>query len=78
MGERTYGSGPGRFPMPGGGHPRAERAVRHRRINLYLSRCFAAWTLHVQQGDRGQTSLVGGIRVSKGDLRVETYGTVDE
>ena len=29
-------------------------------------------------GDSGQTSLVGGVRVSKSDLRVETYGTVDE
>lgn len=29
-------------------------------------------------GDKGQTSLIGGIRVSKSDLRVETYGTLDE
>lgn len=29
-------------------------------------------------GDRGQTGLVGGTRVSKSSLRVETYGTVDE
>jgi len=29
-------------------------------------------------GDGGQTSLAGGRRVSKSDLRVETYGTVDE
>lgn len=29
-------------------------------------------------GDGGQTGLAGGIRVSKGSLRVETYGTVDE
>ena len=29
-------------------------------------------------GDAGKTSLAGGIRVSKSDLRVETYGTVDE
>jgi cob(I)alamin adenosyltransferase len=29
-------------------------------------------------GDGGQTGLVGGIRVSKASLRVETYGTVDE
>ena len=29
-------------------------------------------------GDTGQTSLAGGKRVSKGALRVETYGTVDE
>jgi cob(I)alamin adenosyltransferase len=29
-------------------------------------------------GDKGQTGLVGGSRVSKSSLRVETYGTVDE
>jgi cob(I)alamin adenosyltransferase len=29
-------------------------------------------------GDGGKTGLVGGIRVSKADLRVETYGSVDE
>jgi cob(I)alamin adenosyltransferase len=32
-------------------------------------------TMH---GDRGQTGLAGGIRVSKADLRVESYGSVDE
>ena len=29
-------------------------------------------------GDKGMTSLVGGKRVSKDDLRVEAYGTIDE
>ena len=29
-------------------------------------------------GDTGQTGLIGGTRVSKADLRVESYGTVDE
>jgi cob(I)alamin adenosyltransferase len=29
-------------------------------------------------GDRGTTGLAGGIRISKADLRVESYGTVDE
>jgi cob(I)alamin adenosyltransferase len=29
-------------------------------------------------GDGGQTGLVGGARISKADLRVESYGTVDE
>jgi cob(I)alamin adenosyltransferase len=32
-------------------------------------------TMH---GDGGQTALVGGMRISKADLRVEAYGTVDE
>jgi cob(I)alamin adenosyltransferase len=30
------------------------------------------------RGDGGQTGLVGGVRVSKADLRVEAYGSVDE
>lgn len=29
-------------------------------------------------GDTGQTGLVGGLRISKADLRVEAYGSVDE
>ena len=29
-------------------------------------------------GDGGQTGLAGGIRISKADLRVESYGSVDE
>lgn len=29
-------------------------------------------------GDSGQTGLAGGVRISKADLRVEAYGTVDE
>jgi len=31
-----------------------------------------------KRGDGGEASLVGGIRVSKSDLRVEAYGTMDE
>jgi cob(I)alamin adenosyltransferase len=30
------------------------------------------------RGDGGQTGLAGGIRVSKADLRVESYGSIDE
>lgn len=35
-------------------------------------------SIATKSGDRGQTGLVGGIRVSKADLRVESYGSVDE
>ena|ERR1051326_8874382 len=35
-------------------------------------------SIATKTGDRGETGLVGGVRVSKADLRVETYGTVDE
>jgi cob(I)alamin adenosyltransferase len=30
------------------------------------------------RGDGGETSLAGGVRVSKASSRVETYGTIDE
>jgi cob(I)alamin adenosyltransferase len=35
-------------------------------------------SIATQTGDTGQTSLVGGRRISKGDARVDAYGTVDE
>ncbi len=35
-------------------------------------------SISTKRGDDGQTSLIGGRRVSKGDLRVEAYGTIDE
>jgi cob(I)alamin adenosyltransferase len=34
--------------------------------------------IYTKTGDRGTTSLFGGKRVSKSDLRIDTYGTVDE
>ncbi len=34
--------------------------------------------IYTKTGDKGETSLFGGKRVSKASLRVEAYGTVDE
>lgn len=34
--------------------------------------------IYTKTGDSGQTSLLGGKRVSKAHLRIEAYGTVDE
>ncbi|MCH5306934.1 MAG: cob(I)yrinic acid a,c-diamide adenosyltransferase [Prevotella sp.] len=34
--------------------------------------------VYTRGGDKGQTSLVGGQRVSKASARLEAYGTVDE
>ena len=34
--------------------------------------------VYTKSGDKGFTSLIGGERVSKTDIRVEAYGTVDE
>ena len=34
--------------------------------------------IYTKTGDKGQTSLIGGTRVSKGYIRIHSYGTVDE
>jgi cob(I)alamin adenosyltransferase len=34
--------------------------------------------IYTKTGDTGQTSLIGGVRVPKYHLRIESYGTVDE
>lgn len=34
--------------------------------------------IYTKTGDKGQTSLIGGTRVPKYHLRIETYGTTDE
>jgi len=34
--------------------------------------------IYTRRGDKGETSLVGGQRVSKDSLRIECYGTIDE
>ncbi len=34
--------------------------------------------IYTKAGDKGKTSLIGGTRVLKSNLRVEAYGTIDE
>jgi len=34
--------------------------------------------IYTKTGDKGQTSLIGGTRVPKFHVRIESYGTVDE
>jgi cob(I)alamin adenosyltransferase len=35
-------------------------------------------SIATKRGDGGKTGLAGGVRISKADVRVEAYGTVDE
>jgi len=35
-------------------------------------------SISTMRGDSGETSLAGGVRVSKASARVDTYGTIDE
>ncbi len=34
--------------------------------------------IYTKTGDKGTTALIGGTRVSKNHIRIESYGTVDE
>lgn len=34
--------------------------------------------IYTKTGDKGKTSLIGGTRVSKHHIRIESYGTIDE
>ncbi|MFT4093731.1 MAG: cob(I)yrinic acid a,c-diamide adenosyltransferase [Niabella sp.] len=37
-----------------------------------------AFSIYTKTGDKGKTSLIGGTKVSKAHLRIESYGTIDE
>jgi cob(I)alamin adenosyltransferase len=37
-----------------------------------------AMKIYTKTGDKGNTSLIGGTKVPKSDVRIDTYGTVDE
>jgi cob(I)alamin adenosyltransferase len=39
---------------------------------------FVSMKIYTKTGDKGETSLFGGSRVSKDNIRIESYGTVDE
>ena len=34
--------------------------------------------IYTKKGDKGETSLIGGVRVKKSNVRIHAYGTVDE
>src|SRR3954470_7095969 len=50
---------------------RLARGVPARKENRVMS-------ISTMRGDTGETSLAGGVRVSKASARVESYGTIDE
>ena len=37
-----------------------------------------AFKIYTKTGDKGLTSLIGGTRVSKSHIRIDSYGTIDE
>ncbi|MCG9898879.1 MAG: cob(I)yrinic acid a,c-diamide adenosyltransferase [Hydrotalea sp.] len=37
-----------------------------------------AFKIYTKTGDQGKTSLIGGTKVPKSHIRIESYGTVDE
>lgn len=37
-----------------------------------------SFRIYTKTGDKGETSLIGGTRLPKDHIRIETYGTVDE
>ena len=34
--------------------------------------------VYTKKGDKGETSIIGGTRLSKSHVRIDAYGTVDE
>jgi cob(I)alamin adenosyltransferase len=34
--------------------------------------------IYTRTGDKGKTSLIGGTKVAKNNIRIESYGTIDE
>lgn len=39
---------------------------------------FSTMKIYTKTGDKGQTALYGGTRVSKASARVDSYGNIDE
>ena len=50
----------------------AQKGLSHKLISMKKS------IIYTKTGDLGKTSLIGGTRVSKSNIRLEAYGTVDE
>jgi cob(I)alamin adenosyltransferase len=48
------------------------------RMKLFMGKGMRISKVYTKTGDKGETSLVGGARVSKASARVDAYGEVDE
>jgi len=44
----------------------------------HISNSHLKMKIYTKTGDKGETSLIGGVRVPKYHIRIESYGTVDE
>jgi len=55
-----------------------ERGVQIRRQFGGLGIGYSSMKIYTRTGDQGTTGLFGGHRVSKSDLRIKAYGSVDE
>jgi cob(I)alamin adenosyltransferase len=45
---------------------------------MFIKLLIMATKIYTKTGDSGSTSLIGGTKVPKSDLRIDAYGTVDE
>ncbi|GAB4094427.1 cob(I)yrinic acid a,c-diamide adenosyltransferase [Flaviaesturariibacter terrae] len=54
--------------------PFTRQRINQSLINFFLM----ALKIYTKTGDKGTTALIGGTRVPKSHLRIESYGTVDE
>jgi cob(I)alamin adenosyltransferase len=49
-----------------------------RRLPIAKSKIIMATKIYTKTGDTGKTALIGGTKVPKSDIRIDSYGTVDE
>lgn len=48
------------------------------RIDIFTLEILKKMKVYTKTGDKGTTSLLGGVKVLKSHIRIDSYGTVDE